>query len=135
MNKKQQLLCTFTPGMSLTLTIDYVKTYYDIYNNKIFLYREGQPEQRTNTLLLIYNVNSNLREDSLAKNTISVHRKKHTNTFYTINALNLLIERVNNGVLDKSFEIDWSNYTNRLMVVNDSRLKIVDIMFEKIIHL
>lgn len=135
MNKKQQLLCTFTPPTSLSLTVDYIKTYYSIYNNKIFLYREGDCQSKPSSLLLIYNIDQNLRQEGLAKNTISIHRKKYTNTFYTINALNLLIEKINNGVLDKNLEIDWENYTDKLMVVNDSRLKVVDICFEKILHL
>jgi len=39
------------------------------------------------------------------KNTISLHRKKITNTLYTINALNELIKTINNGVLDTKYQV------------------------------
>ena len=44
--------------------------------------------------MLTYNINQdtfNSRQD-FYKNTISVHRKKDSNTLYTINSLNALIE-------------------------------------------
>jgi len=50
------------------------------------------------------------------RDTISINRKKESNTLYSINALNALISHLNNGVLDKSFIIDWSNYKNTLLL-------------------
>ena len=46
--------------------------------------------------------------------TISLHRKKNTNTLYTINALNDLIRELNAGKLDKTYPIKWENYKNSL---------------------
>ena len=56
------------------------------------------------------------------QDTISLHRKKHTNTLYTINALNDLIRELNGGKLDKSFSVDWENYRNSLLLTSDSGL-------------
>jgi hypothetical protein len=50
------------------------------------------------------------------RDTISINRKKESNTLYSINALNALISHLNNGVLDKSFIIDWPNYKNTLLL-------------------
>jgi hypothetical protein len=55
-----------------------------------------------------------------AINTISVHRKKETNTLYTVNALNEIIQRLNNGVLDKTYQLEWYNYQNSLLLTDDS---------------
>lgn len=66
-----------------------------------------------------------------AKNTISVHRKKQSNTFYTINALNSLIREINNGVLDKNYPIVWENYTDSLLLSKDDFLEIIHLTFEK----
>ena len=45
-----------------------------------------------------------------------VHRKKDTNTLYTINALNELIITLNNGILDKKYSIEWERYRDTLML-------------------
>ena len=37
---------------------------------------------------------------------------------YTINALNELVKEENNGVLDKSFSIDWEKFKNSIIVTN-----------------
>jgi hypothetical protein len=134
---KQQLLCTFAPTTSLDLIFDYIKTYYQIHNGKVFVYTEvleNVPSSKNN-YIIIYNIDKNLREEGLAKNTILVHRKKQSNSFYTINGLNNLIKVINNGVLDKTYQIDWNNYSNKLITGNGDDLKIIDIFFEKIIYI
>lgn len=128
---KRQLLCTFTVNDSLSLTLDYLETYFKISNSKVYLYRE---EENLSNLILVYNIEENLR-DGLAKNTILVHRKKHSNTVYTINALNSLITRVNNGVLDKSYQVNWDNYKDTLLIIKDNDLVLVNLQFSKVIYL
>ena len=60
-------------------------------------------------------------EDAIQEvpDTISLHRKKDTNTLYPINALNDLIRELNNGKLDKTFPIEWTNYKNSLLLTGD----------------
>jgi len=48
--------------------------------------------------------------ENIPVNTILVHRKKETNTLYTINALNDLIKKLNGGVVDISFRVNWQHY-------------------------
>ena len=128
---KRQLLCTFAVKDSLNLTVDYIQTFFSIENNKIFQYSESE---NPNQILLVYNSEKNLR-DTLAKNTILVHRKKNTNTIYTINALNTLITEMNNGVLDKSYQIDWENYSDVLMLTREDKLVFTDITFNRVINI
>lgn len=52
------------------------------------------------------------------KSTITINRKKDTDTIYSINALNALIREQNNGVLDKTYRVEWENYTNRLLLTD-----------------
>ena len=128
---KRQLLCTFAVKDSLNLTVDYIQTFFSIEINKIFQYSESE---NPNQILLVYNSEKNLR-DTLAKNTILVHRKKNTNTIYTINALNTLITEMNNGVLDKSYQIDWENYSDVLMLTREDKLVFTDITFNRVINI
>jgi hypothetical protein len=127
---KRQLLCTFAVKDSLSLTIDYLNTYFKISNNKIYLYSEVD---NPNNLILVYNIEENLRE-GLAKNTILVHRKKQSNTIYTINALNSLIVRINNGILDKSYQVDWESYSDQLLIIKDNDLVLLGLEFRKAIY-
>jgi len=127
---RNQLLCTFAVRESLNLVVDYVQTYYEIARNKIYLYRE---QQYRDDLFLVYNVYGSTNT-KLAQDTISIHRKK-PNTLYTINALNHLIMRINNGVLDRSYQIEWENYPNKFLIIRDQQLQVVDIEFEKVINL
>ena len=68
-------------------------------------------------------------------NTILVHRKKQTNTLYTINALNELIKSLNNGVLDKSYSINWNDYKNCILLVQADGYKKIDTKIKEIINL
>ena len=58
-------------------------------------------------------------------NTIMAHRKKETNTLYTINALNRLIRNLNNGEMDKLYLIDWNSYRNSMILTDGDGFKIM----------
>ena len=112
---KSQLLCTFTDKENLDTTIDNIKNSYIIIFDKIYVFQNDEnPEQ----LVCTYNVDS-VNLGNFLEKTISLHRKKQTNTLYTINALNCIIRDLNNGILDKRFEIPWENYQNSLLLTTD----------------
>lgn len=111
---KSQLLCTFAYFDRLPSSIENIYNAYDVnavYNMKCYCYIETP-----NNTVIIYNTNS---DDKRLKDTISINRKKETNTFYSINALNGLIRVLNNGVLDKQFMIDWHNFADTLLLSDD----------------
>ena len=86
--------------------------------------------------MLTYNVDmGNTRGESMIDNTILVHRKKQTNTLYTINALNELIKSLNNGVLDKTYTIDWNNYRNCILLIQADGFNKIDTKVKEIINL
>jgi hypothetical protein len=64
-----------------------------------------------------------------------VHRKKETNTIYTINALNELIMSLNGGVLDKKFPINWEDYTNSILLKKPEGLKTLKIEVVKVYNI
>lgn len=111
-----KLLCTFSLKENLENTINHIKNKYSVIYKKIFiLYCENIGEY-----LCTYNVDfGNL--NGLIQNTILVHRKKHYNTLYTINALNTLIRQLNQGILDKSFEINWDGYRNCILLTRENK--------------
>ena len=128
---KTQLLCTFTTKEHLDDTIDSIKEAYTIVFNKIYVL---QDENNIKDFLCTYNVETKLGVDyNDVSGTISLHRKKHSNTLYTINALNELIANFNNGVVDKSFPIPWENFKNMVLVTNSEGLNRISTRIYKII--
>ena len=90
MNK---LFCTFSSKSDLEATLENIQSKYKILYNKIFvLYVEFTEEY-----VCTYNIDHNNMSGGLLENTILLHRKKESNTLYTINALNDLIKSLNGG--------------------------------------
>ena len=113
---KTKLLCTFTDMHSYDAELESIKKYYDVVFGKIFILQDIDD---LNSLMLTYNINQDtFNSSNFYKNTISVHRKKDSNTLYTINSLNALIKKLNNGIIDNSFVIDWNLYKNKILLVD-----------------
>ena len=127
---RTQLLCTFTTKSELDNTVNLIKDAYIIAFDKIYVL---QNENNINELICTYNVDTQEAVDyNAVKGTISLHRKKHSNTLYTINALNECIKNLNNGVLDSKFTIPWENFKNMLMVTNSEGLNKINTRIYKI---
>ena len=110
-----QLLCTFTTKEELQNTLQLIReTYHIVYNYIYVLQNKGNLDE----LFVTYNIDTSYRLDKPLDDTILVHRKKQSNTLYTINALNELVKEENGGVLDKSFSIDWDKFKNSIIVTN-----------------
>ena len=126
-----QLLCTFAVRKTLTKTVDTIIETYDVLYNKIFVLKNANDNRE---LMCTYNIEK--RPDTvILDNTISLHRKKLTNSIYTINALNELIRTVNNGVLDTTFQVEWDNYRNCILTTTEDGLKRIDTEVDEIIHI
>ena len=130
---RSQLLCTFTIKEDIDDVVESIKNSYDILFNKIYVL---QNEDNVKELICTYNIDTSESVDyNLVKGTISLHRKKYTNTLYTINALNELIKNLNNGVLDKNFMIPWENFKNMILVTNSEGLSKINTRIYKIINI
>lgn len=105
MNK---LHCTFSEEKDIDITIKSITSKYTILYNKIFVLEPDSNSQ----FLITYNIDTFNSSGDIMENTILVHRKKESNTLYSINSLNALIKNLNNGILDKGYVIPWENYRN-----------------------
>jgi len=129
---RSQLLATFTTKKDLDDTVKSVTESYKIVFSKVYVL---QNEDNVNELICTYNVDTTKSVDyNAVKNTISLHRKKHSNTLYTINALNEVIANLNNGIIDSKFIVPWENFKNTLMVTNSDGLNKISTRIYKIIN-
>ena len=129
-NLHNKLFCTFTDLGGLDALIEDIKSKYDIIYNKLFVLEiVGKDEY-----VVTYNVDqTNL--NVIPENTILVHRKKDTNTLYTINALNELIKSLNGGVVDPRYRIEWQHYKNTILLTQQNELKQLKTKIHTIIEL
>ena len=128
-----QLLCTFTTKKNLEKTVLEITNNYEIAFDKIYVL---QNENYIKELICTYNIYTEkvIYYDNV-KNTILIHRKKHTNSLYTINAMNVIIKEMNNGVLDNQMVVPWNNYSNMLLTTDGETLKKLSTRIFKIISL
>jgi hypothetical protein len=126
---RTQLICTFTTRKNLSKTIDEIKNSFTIIYDKIFILETDDANQ----LICSYNIEDGNVGDFI-QGSILVHRKKDSNTLYTINALNNLIRTINNGVLDTTYRIDWENYKDCLLVTDGNSYRKVPTSIFDIIH-
>ena len=128
-----QLLCTFTTNKKLDQTLMDISSKFNVIYEKIYVL---QNEDKHHELICTYNVEKNRDLDfNAVANTISLHRKKITNTLYKINALNELIMEINNGVLDTKFELPWERYKNMILITNKEGLSRISTRILKIINI
>ena len=128
-----RLYCTFTNTDEVEEILNKIQSSYIILFNKIFIL---ESLEESNKLMLTYNVDlGNSVNESIIDNTILVHRKKQTNTLYTINALNELIKNLNNGVLDKTYAVDWENYKNCILLIQADGFNRINTKIKEIINL
>jgi hypothetical protein len=127
---KTQLLCTFAETDSLQDILQKVRENYKIVYNYIYIL---QNKTSLEELYITYNIDVDFRPPVQLENTILVHRKKQSNTLYTINALNQLIKEENGGVLDTNFSLDWDKFKNSIILTGATGIrKIPTRIFQKI---
>ncbi len=128
---KRQLLCTFSTISDFKNVLEQIRNFYTIHNNCLFVFYNTKSVKE---VFVTYNIVSDVGEFPKFPNTISVHRKKQTNTLYTLNAMNQIIRDENGGVFDKTFQVNWNLYKDSLIITNDSFIKIISIKIYDIIN-
>jgi hypothetical protein len=124
-----KLFCTFTTPDELDTVLSDINRRYTIMYNKIFVLESAQSKE----LMCTYNIDMGNVSDAPLPNTILLHRKKESNTLYTINALNALIRTLNNGILDTRYIINWADYKNCILLNTGPELRRLDTAIYKII--
>ena len=125
-----RLCCTFSSFEEIEPTLYQIQSQYNILYKKIFIFKVLS----TGEYALTYNIEQG-NVNHLLGNTILVHRKKDSNTLYTINALNTLIKSLNNGVVDPKFIIEWNHYKNCILLTQENELKQLNTKVFKILEI
>ena len=124
-----KLFCTFTDINNLDSLLDEITSKYTIIYNKLFVLEiVGKDEY-----VITYNVDQG-NVHTIPENTILVHRKKESNTLYTINALNELIKKLNGGVVDTKYQVNWQQYRNCVLLTQHNELNQLNTKIFKIIE-
>ena len=126
-----RLFCSFTKKEDLDNRLYEIVSEYKILYNKIFVLSSPESEE----YLCTYNIEVQDSNTKVLPNTILLHRKKETNTLYTINSLNLLIKSLNEGILDTSFRVEWQNYRNTVLLTQGDDLRKLSTKIHKIVNL
>lgn len=125
-----RLYATFTQHDFLDELIFNLSTTYTIMYKKMFVLFV----KSTGEYVITYNVEQG-NVSTIPANTILVHRKKESNTLYTINALNDLIKKLNGGVVDPTYRIDWQHYKNCVLLTQQGEIKQLNTKIFKIVDL
>lgn len=125
-----QLICIFVTEEELDHVVEMIAKTYTVASNKLFVLSI----ENSNEFICSFNVEKGFQRKQLS-GAMLVHRKKETNTMYTINSLNALIKLENDGILDSSFSVDWSKYKNSLLVTSNNELKVLATKVYQIINL
>jgi hypothetical protein len=125
-----QLICLFTTEPDLDYTSSMIQKTYNIVYNRIFVLSIEDSEE----LICSFNIEKgNVRKQ--LPGAMLVHRKRDTNTMYTINSLNTLVKSENNGILDSNYTVDWTKYRNSLLVTSNNELKVLRTKVYQILNL
>jgi len=125
---RTQLLCTFTNEATFEDVVNTIQSSFELFSKKIFILKLDPSKE----LVISYNIMPT-STNSFLPNTIMVHRKKETNTMYTINALNRLISQLNGGMVDKDYQVNWNDYRNAVILTDGDGYKILKTSLFRII--
>ena len=125
-----KLFCTFTDLDSLDSLLEEIQSKYTIIYNKLFVLEIIDKDE----YVVTYNVEQG-NVHTIPPNTILEHRKKESNTLYTINALNELIKKLNGGVVDTKYQVDWQHYRNCILLTQHNELNQLNTKIYKIIEI
>ena len=125
-----KLFCTFTDINNLETLLEEVTSKYTIIYNKLFVLEIVDKDE----YVVTYNVDQG-NVHTIPDNTILVHRKKESNTLYTINALNELIKKLNGGVVDTKYQVNWQHYKNCILLTQHNELQQLNTKIHKIVEI
>ena len=107
--------------------VQYIAESFEVTNKLIFLLEdESDPERK----IITYNVLGTPTNPRLF--TLRIHRKRKTNTLYTINALNKAVALENDGATGKHLKLDWEKYSNSALLTTRNELQVVPVKLLKI---
>tara|TARA_R100001510_G_C7654476_1_gene213146 strand:+ start:1372 stop:1776 length:405 start_codon:yes stop_codon:yes gene_type:complete len=128
MQKKIILLTTFVNPSYLENFLNMLEKRHSIKRESVFIF-ETSGEDLILTFKIYLNIGERIDIRKEFRRTLQIHKKGKT--FFTINALNRLIEidfNLTPGNIDyKSHEVDWSKYSDKMILLKNNELEILDI--------
>jgi len=132
-NRRGVLLASFIitdDEQKIQEEVEFIVNNIEITNNLIFLLQDTEnPEKK----IITYNA---VVEKGKPFNprlfTMRMHRKKQTNTLYTINALNAAVASQHEGKTGKDLKLDWAQYENSILLTAGKELKVHPVEVNKI---
>tara|TARA_B100001769_G_scaffold245957_1_gene216084 strand:- start:663 stop:1055 length:393 start_codon:yes stop_codon:yes gene_type:complete len=108
----------------------YLKKRFNTPEEKIFVYTSpSEKEKKILTFRVYLREGKKINTQTFFPTTIIVHKKGEC--FYTINALNKLIDEEvgerSGNINYKDYEIDWDKHQDKMLIVKDKELTIMDI--------
>jgi hypothetical protein len=108
---------------------NYLNKRFSINEDNIFQYSFTDNDKKILTFMVRLHQSERVDTRSFYPPTIIVHKKGEC--FYTINALNKLIESNTESEIGNlnyhDVKIDWDNYQNKMMITKNNELKIFTI--------
>lgn len=118
MLNKGVLIGTFVNKKQILQFLEMLKTKFNIFYDRMFVY--SIEENNYEYLVTFKAVNKELYLKNI-KNSTVMHVKN--GCIFSINALNKLIEQ-ETGSNDKSYQLDWDKYKNKLIILTNGNLSI-----------
>lgn len=130
MKNKTLLLASFIYPDKKEWFLKLLEDRFEIKSDNVFTYEDlGDESKLILTFKITIDEDERLDLRKLFPSTILIHKKG--DALYTINALNKLIESMNEnqvGNIDyKSVKIDWSDYQNKFLLTTNNQLNIHEI--------
>ena len=125
--KNNLLLVTFLNSNTLEGFLRFLYKKFGINNRSVFVFKSLDDEDKIfATFKVFLDEQEKLDLKSIFRNTSLIHKKG--STFYTINALNKLIEReydlIPGNINYKEYTIDWDKYQDTFLLIQNDELVI-----------
>ena len=132
-NRRGVLLASFLmtdDEQKIQEEVEFIVNNIEITNNLIFLLEDkDNPEKK----IITYNaVVEKGKPFNSRLFTMRMHRKKQTNTLYTINALNAAVASQHDGKTGRDLKLDWTQYENSILLTSGKELKAHPVEVSKI---
>ena len=127
---KIMTLASFVNEDKVESFINYLTKRFNLNSEKIFIYNSPEEKDKKILTFRVYlREGKKINTKTFFPTTIIVHKKGEC--FYTINALNKLIDEEvgeNKGNINhKEYQIDWDKYQDKMLIVKNKELIIMNI--------
>jgi len=127
---KIMTLASFVIEDKVESFVKYLNKRFNLTPEKIFIYTSPEEKDKKILTFRVYlRDGKKINTKTFFPTTIIVHKKGEC--FYTINALNKLIDKEvgedRGNINYKEYQIDWDNYQDKMLIVKNSELTIMDI--------